>query len=563
VRLRREVKSPTYRHKARKSLALNPKFQNETFPAAGILASGVHHQGLGAMNLVANVMLGNSAAPTSGKTAGKTAGGDFAAWLQFREAVAGEVPDQAGSVKSDPGNKKEQSDAKQSELASQLAALNIPIFLPQAAPLAAIKTASPGTGDSLNKTKQVSDKHVAQDVTGQIASAKPNVDSLLNVGAATNTTHQAAAAEELLKPVAQPETEPPRVSASKLGSDGAGHPNLNSEAISRIAAKQPATKTAETKQGEKAEVPQQKAPEAVRPADSKIQNLIHPPDGVTALAAKPIHAIESLASSAVKIALKQALPAQSKLATTSATAALPSVRAFAASQTGDGHRLQNNSSHPALAAHESQPAQDQTKKQTDAAVTAAQSGVDTQSRDQVNAAERVVSSALNTESPKQSPGTAAPGGTAATVKQEIPIHETPAAVSNPLSLHSARLLESLGQSELRVGLKMGDLGNVEIRTQLHHDQLRAEISVERGDLGHTLAAEMPALQQRLRDHDVPMASIVVNHQAAAGSGSFERGSQQQQQMATPMSHVFGVEPMISSSSPEETRVTHSALDIRI
>src|SRR6185369_1423013 len=134
---------------------------------------------------------------------------------------------------------------------------------------------------------------------------------------------------------------------------------------------------------------------------------------------------------------------------------------------------------------------------------------------------------------------------------------------SPLSLHSARLLESLGQSELRVGMKMGDLGNVEIRTQLHHDQLRAEISVERGDLGRTLAAEMPAVQQKLRDHDIPLASIVVNHQAAAGSGSFERGSQQQQQMTTPMAHVFGVDPMMFSSSPEEPRVTDSALDVRI
>jgi flagellar hook-length control protein FliK len=112
-------------------------------------------------------------------------------------------------------------------------------------------------------------------------------------------------------------------------------------------------------------------------------------------------------------------------------------------------------------------------------------------------------------------------------------------------------------------MKMGDLGNVEIRTQLHHDQLHAEISVERGDLSRTLAAELPALQQKLHEQDMPLASIVINHQAAAGSGSFDRGSQQQQQAYTPMSHVFGVDSPVANFSPDEMRNTETGLDIRI
>jgi hypothetical protein len=513
------------------------------------------------MDLVANVMLGNSAATTSGKPAGNAAGREFAALLPNHEAIAGGGADQAGPSKGASGNKKGPSDAKQSELASQLAALNISVFLPQAPALAAAKTATPEVDDGVSKAKDGSGKDTAQAVTGQFTAANardPNVDVLLNVAAETKATGQAIAADKLPKSGAQPETESPRVPQSLFGADKAAHSNLNSEIISRLASKQPA----ETQQVEKPEV-QQKPAEAALSADNKIQSLIPPQDGVTKAAAKTVHALESLASSAVKIALKQTLPAQSELATASTTGALPNARAFAASMTADAQTRQNNSSHATGATQESQSAHDQPKKQTEAAATATQSGVDTQARDQVNAAGPVVSSGLNPENPKQSLGTAAPGGTATTARQELPVHETPVAVSSPLSLHSARLLESLGQSELRVGMKMGDLGNVEIRTQLHHDQLRAEISVERGDLGRSLAAEMPAVQQKLRDHDIPLASIVVNHQAAAGSGSFERGSQQQQQMTTPMAHVFGVDPMISSSSPEETRVTDSALDVHI
>ena len=551
------MKSLTYRNTTRKSLALNLKFQNKTFPAVGILANSVHHQGLGAMDLVANVMLGNSTAATSGKPAGKTAGGEFAALLPNHEAIAGGA-DQSGPSKGATGNKKGLSAAKESELASQLAALNIPVFLPQAPPLAAAKTAPAEIGDAVSKADGCG-KDTAQAAVGQLRVANAidlNVGAPRNVAKENESATQAITDDNLPKSGAEPETESPRASQSLFSADKAAHSNPNSEIISRLATRLPA----ETKQVEKPEVTQQKP---ALPVDNKIQGLVPPQDGVASAAAKTVHAVESLASSAVKIALKQTLPAQSKLANVSTTAALPNARAFAASQTAEGHGLQSKSIHPASSAHESQPAHDQSKKETEVAASVMQSGVDTQTRDQVNAAGRVVSSTLNTENPKQSTGPAIATSDATPLKPDFSAHEAPVAVSSPLSLHSARLLESLGQSELRVGMKMGDLGNVEIRTQLHHDQLRAEISVERGDLGRTLAAEMPAVQQKLRDHDIPLASIVVNHQAAAGSGSFERGSQQQQQMTTPMAHVFGVDPMIFSSSPEEPRVTDSALDVRI
>ncbi len=67
-------------------------------------------------------------------------------------------------------------------------------------------------------------------------------------------------------------------------------------------------------------------------------------------------------------------------------------------------------------------------------------------------------------------------------------------------------------------MHMGDLGNVEIKTQLQHQQLRAEISVEHAELGHVLSGEMPGLEQRLRDQNIPLASVIVRDQSAGTPG---------------------------------------------
>ena len=89
-------------------------------------------------------------------------------------------------------------------------------------------------------------------------------------------------------------------------------------------------------------------------------------------------------------------------------------------------------------------------------------------------------------------------------------------------LHSTQLFDKLAQPEMRVGMRTEEFGNVEIRTSLGPRQVNAEISAERGGLGRVLAAEFNGLQQRLRDQDVPLNSLVVhdgNTSGFSGSGS--------------------------------------------
>ena len=95
--------------------------------------------------------------------------------------------------------------------------------------------------------------------------------------------------------------------------------------------------------------------------------------------------------------------------------------------------------------------------------------------------------------------------------------------SSPIQV--ARLIERAGQTELRVGIQAGEFGNVDIRTSMARSQFSAEISVERGELGRVLSAELPALHDRLAEQRVQVSSIVLqDHSAGDSSGDLRQGS---------------------------------------
>ncbi len=112
--------------------------------------------------------------------------------------------------------------------------------------------------------------------------------------------------------------------------------------------------------------------------------------------------------------------------------------------------------------------------------------------------------------------------TAAAEDAEAAVEATAISASSPL--HTAKLVAGVEQSELRMGLRTGEFGNVDIRTSLVRNQFTAEISVERGELGRALAAELPSLQHRLSEQHMPAASITVQDQSGGSSSGFHQGS---------------------------------------
>lgn len=109
--------------------------------------------------------------------------------------------------------------------------------------------------------------------------------------------------------------------------------------------------------------------------------------------------------------------------------------------------------------------------------------------------------------------------------------QTENAAAYPTSLvNSAKLVERMGESELRLGIRAGEYGSVDIRTSMVRNQFTAEISVERGELGRVMAAELPSLQNRLAEQRVPVANITVqNHTGSQSTASEQQKSQDGQQ----------------------------------
>ncbi len=129
--------------------------------------------------------------------------------------------------------------------------------------------------------------------------------------------------------------------------------------------------------------------------------------------------------------------------------------------------------------------------------------------------------------------------------------------SASLPLHAAKLVASMERSELRVGLRAGEFGNVDIRTSLARNQFTAEISVERGELGRALAAELPSLHHRLSEQHLSAANITVQDNSGGSSADFQRGSRQSHTTATANTassrdHQDSTLPAIASEAREQT-----------
>ena len=129
-------------------------------------------------------------------------------------------------------------------------------------------------------------------------------------------------------------------------------------------------------------------------------------------------------------------------------------------------------------------------------------------------------------------------------------------------VNSASLLQQVDKSELKLGMRVSDFGEVEIRTQMDRQQLKAEISVEHHDLGHALSAELPSLQQRLHEQNVPLISLNVTGHGAGGSNS-QGGPKYSSPLLAPSQGELAVEKTSEINVWPESSDTKAGLDVRI
>ena len=103
-------------------------------------------------------------------------------------------------------------------------------------------------------------------------------------------------------------------------------------------------------------------------------------------------------------------------------------------------------------------------------------------------------------------------------------------VAEPVvAINTAKLLHSVGQTEMRVGMRSVEFGNISIRTSATPELMLAEISVDHGELARMLATHVPEMQARLGGTQTAHVQIEMSGQNAGGNGGQAGGSGQDAQ----------------------------------
>jgi Rps23 Pro-64 3,4-dihydroxylase Tpa1-like proline 4-hydroxylase len=96
------------------------------------------------------------------------------------------------------------------------------------------------------------------------------------------------------------------------------------------------------------------------------------------------------------------------------------------------------------------------------------------------------------------------------------------------AINSAKLIQAMGQTEMRVGLHTSDFGDISIRTSVSQQQMQAQISVDHSELSQTIAAHISSVQTKLGDEHGIQASIQIDNRGSSQSSNSEQSSQKQQ-----------------------------------
>jgi hypothetical protein len=94
-------------------------------------------------------------------------------------------------------------------------------------------------------------------------------------------------------------------------------------------------------------------------------------------------------------------------------------------------------------------------------------------------------------------------------------------------INAAKLIQTLSETEMRVGMHSAEFGNISIRTSVSQQQMLAQISLDHGDLSQAISDHISSVQAKLGNDYGLQTLIQVNHQGASSSG--EQGSSPQRE----------------------------------
>jgi hypothetical protein len=110
-------------------------------------------------------------------------------------------------------------------------------------------------------------------------------------------------------------------------------------------------------------------------------------------------------------------------------------------------------------------------------------------------------------------------------------HLDSAATAQSSGISVARVMQTMGESEMRVGIRSVEFGDISIRTSVSQQQLVAQITVDHHDLGSAISSHISAAQAKLGNDYGIHASIEVNQSGASFSGNQQNPGQQAQRQS--------------------------------
>jgi hypothetical protein len=91
-------------------------------------------------------------------------------------------------------------------------------------------------------------------------------------------------------------------------------------------------------------------------------------------------------------------------------------------------------------------------------------------------------------------------------------------------INTAKLINSMGQSEMRVGMRSDEFGNISISTTASKGAITAQISLDHGELAKIISAQLPEMQTRLGSGQTVNVHIDMNS-TGTGQGAGQGAGQ--------------------------------------
>jgi hypothetical protein len=93
------------------------------------------------------------------------------------------------------------------------------------------------------------------------------------------------------------------------------------------------------------------------------------------------------------------------------------------------------------------------------------------------------------------------------------------------AINTAKVMQSMQGSEMRVGMHSAEFGNVSVSTMLNRQSIAAQISFEHMDLGKAIAQHLPSIEAKLSSEYGMNAKVEVRDQSLSSAADSGRGEE--------------------------------------